>query len=411
MSQNDMVIANANGATVRADINSALQALASSNGGATAPSTTYANQFWFDTVNDQLKIRDEANANWVVIASLVGTTWVPFSNGSALGTLANLNAASIGTALALGTNIGLAQALTAVSSGTPNFASSGNTVSLSGTATANTLGTVQAGFIGVIHYGIAVTVTHNATSRILPGAASINFAIGDVETVLSLGSGNWRTIAVTRASGLPLPGVQVLTKTASYTVTDSDNGAVIEFSGLAADATLNLPAASGRSGFKLYVTNRDTGFFGVVIDPNASETIDTFTTRKGYVGTRVEIICDGTGWKTIQGRYRYISGTFTPTAAATTGALGHGLGVIPNVIQVQMVCLTADAGYAVNDNFHYTATGDGAAGAQTGLSIIKDATNLTVRVASGGILIPNKTSGSGVGITAANWAMRFIAEE
>lgn len=201
MSQNDFSLANANGATFRADVNSAFQAIASNNGGSSAPSTTYANQWWFDTANDILKIRDEANANWVNVASLVGTTWIPYSNGSVLGTLANLNAASVSTSIAMAAGKSIAGALTSVTSGTPDFATMGNAVTLSSTATANTLGTTQAGFIGVIHYAIAITVTHNGTSRILPTAANITTTVGDVEIVLSLGSGNYRTIAFMRADG------------------------------------------------------------------------------------------------------------------------------------------------------------------------------------------------------------------
>jgi hypothetical protein len=200
MSQNDMSLANANGATFRADVNSALQALASNNGGSSAPSTTYANQWWFDTGSDILKIRDEANANWVNVASLVGTTWIPYSNGSVLGTLANIDYSSIGQNLTMNAKH-VAFASSSISSGTPNFATAGNVVSVTSTATANTLGTVQAGFIGVLHYAVAITLTHNATSRILPTAANITTASGDVEIVLSLGSGNWRTIAYMRADG------------------------------------------------------------------------------------------------------------------------------------------------------------------------------------------------------------------
>lgn len=201
MSQNDFNLANANGATFRADVNSAFQAIASNNGGSSAPGTTYANMWWFDTTNDILKIRDEANANWVNVASLVGTTWIPYSNGSVLGTLANLNASSVSTSIAMAANKSIAGALTSVTSGTPDFATMGNSVTLSSTATANTLGTTQAGFIGIIHYGIAITITHNGTSRILPTAANIVTAAGDVELVLSLGSGNYRTIAFMRADG------------------------------------------------------------------------------------------------------------------------------------------------------------------------------------------------------------------
>lgn len=70
MSQNDMSIANADGATFRGDLNAALQALASSSGGTTAPSTTYPFQPWADTSTGLLKIRDAANTSWITIGTL-----------------------------------------------------------------------------------------------------------------------------------------------------------------------------------------------------------------------------------------------------------------------------------------------------------------------------------------------------
>jgi hypothetical protein len=65
MSQNDLVIANQSFPATRADINSALQALGSLNSGATEPATTYANMFWYDTANNILKLRAEANDAWI----------------------------------------------------------------------------------------------------------------------------------------------------------------------------------------------------------------------------------------------------------------------------------------------------------------------------------------------------------
>ena len=57
MATHDYVIANADGATVRADINSALAAIVSNNSNASSPSTTYAYQWWFDTSTNILKLR------------------------------------------------------------------------------------------------------------------------------------------------------------------------------------------------------------------------------------------------------------------------------------------------------------------------------------------------------------------
>ena len=72
MSQTDGIIANASGASVRADLNNALQALLSNSSGATAPATTYAYQFWADTTAGQLKQRNSADDAWIVVAELDG---------------------------------------------------------------------------------------------------------------------------------------------------------------------------------------------------------------------------------------------------------------------------------------------------------------------------------------------------
>lgn len=64
MSQHDYVIANAPGATVRADINAVLQAIATLNAGATAPATTFPNMLWYDTANGILWKRTNADDAW-----------------------------------------------------------------------------------------------------------------------------------------------------------------------------------------------------------------------------------------------------------------------------------------------------------------------------------------------------------
>ena len=70
MSQHDFNIANQTSAASRTDINSALTALATLSSGATAPSTTYANMLWYDTTNNVLKIRNEADSNWINVGYL-----------------------------------------------------------------------------------------------------------------------------------------------------------------------------------------------------------------------------------------------------------------------------------------------------------------------------------------------------
>lgn len=70
MSQHDYNISNQSGVALRADINEALLAIASSNSGPTEPSTRFAYQLWADTTAGLLKIRNAANNAWVTVGTL-----------------------------------------------------------------------------------------------------------------------------------------------------------------------------------------------------------------------------------------------------------------------------------------------------------------------------------------------------
>ena len=70
MSQHDLDIANQTASLARADINDALKALGSTSSGPDAPSTTYANMLWYDTGSNTLKMRTEADDQWISIGYL-----------------------------------------------------------------------------------------------------------------------------------------------------------------------------------------------------------------------------------------------------------------------------------------------------------------------------------------------------
>jgi hypothetical protein len=74
MSQHDFNIANQSFPATRVDLNNALQALATNSSGATAPATTYASQWWYDTDTDTLKIRNETDSAWLEFAAIDQTT-------------------------------------------------------------------------------------------------------------------------------------------------------------------------------------------------------------------------------------------------------------------------------------------------------------------------------------------------
>ncbi len=120
MAQHDYVIANDTAANVRADTNTALQAIASNNSGASAPSTTYANQWWYDTSTDTLKIRSEANDAWISVAVLDQTNdqFLPIIAGTSITGMASQAVAEAGTDNAtLMTPLRVAQAIDAQAAG------------------------------------------------------------------------------------------------------------------------------------------------------------------------------------------------------------------------------------------------------------------------------------------------------
>ena len=77
MSQHDMNIANQGFPAFRSDLNNALVALASTNNGTSAPSTSFAYQMWVDTTTASgniLYIRNSANDGNIEIARINQST-------------------------------------------------------------------------------------------------------------------------------------------------------------------------------------------------------------------------------------------------------------------------------------------------------------------------------------------------
>ncbi len=72
MATHDMNLANATGAAFRSDLNNALAAIASNNSNATDPATTFAYQWYVDTGDNTLKIRNAANDGYVNVSTVGG---------------------------------------------------------------------------------------------------------------------------------------------------------------------------------------------------------------------------------------------------------------------------------------------------------------------------------------------------
>lgn len=83
-------------------------------------------------------------------------------------------------------------------------AAASNSVDISGTTTITGLGTISSGVMRVVRFTGALTLTHNATSLILPAGANISVAAGDCAVFRSLGSGNWVCALYMPATGKPV---------------------------------------------------------------------------------------------------------------------------------------------------------------------------------------------------------------
>jgi hypothetical protein len=103
-------------------------------------------------------------------------------------------------------------------------AAASNSILITGTTTINSFGTAAAGVLRMVEFQSSLTLTYNATSLQLPGAANIITQPGDVLFAYSRGGGNWKIISYSLASGAAISSagisrVQVFPTPGSYNFT------------------------------------------------------------------------------------------------------------------------------------------------------------------------------------------------
>jgi len=93
----------------------------------------------------------------------------------------------------------------------------GNFVHITGTTTITAFDTVAAGITRTVRFAGALTLTHNATSLILPSGANITTAANDTAEFISEGSGNWRCTLYQKADGRSIIPSSFKTSTVALT--------------------------------------------------------------------------------------------------------------------------------------------------------------------------------------------------
>lgn len=183
----------------------------------TQPATAIAGDFWIDTASGNA-LKQYVGGAWVAVLAYASTTEV----------LTGTEAAKVATPDAIaalwesGSNIASASTVTMGEGG--YFQITGTT-----TITALAFTTDKAGRTARLRFAGALTLTHNATTLILPGGANITTAAGDIATFISEGSGNFRCVNYQKADGQPLVSVGSMTLLGTITTT---SGSTQSLSGL-----------------------------------------------------------------------------------------------------------------------------------------------------------------------------------
>ena len=174
MSQHDFNIANQTFPSFRADLNDALQAAATISAGASAPTTPYAYQLWYDTANEKYMIRNAANSAWL---NFVGID----TNG---------NVDVTGTVTATGattTNNGLILQSSSVTKSALNIAATTNQ-GINGTAAGDQYNWTTGGkMLWSTNNGTNAHLVLDSSGNLLVATTSTGPAVSNTETGVALG--------------------------------------------------------------------------------------------------------------------------------------------------------------------------------------------------------------------------------
>ncbi|MER8741554.1 pyocin knob domain-containing protein [Mesorhizobium sp. M1004] len=320
-----------------------------------------------------------------------------------------------GASTAVGGNDALHTTSSVASAATTDLAAAtGVSVTVSGAAVITALGVLPSGVLRFLTFSGAATLTHNAATLILPGAANIVAAAGDTAVAQSLGGGSWRVRSYMRASGQPIAVISdanlptrlgVVAKTIADWNTALDNGWYM------GSGAANAPAANTGWNIGTVEAHGAAGY--------RTQTVYDFTTAAAANTTIWRRHQNGGvwgAWYKIQwsqaeqdARYLQIAGAKFQTAyesAQQTYTLGglltlaHGLGVKPKLYGMFAQCSTADNGWAIGDEIPlFMSNGAG----NKGHGIWPDATNINVRIGNTVFDYISKAGGSGFVATASSW--------
>lgn len=168
---------------------------------AAAPSPTYKLMYWYDTTTGKLKRRDSTNASWLDLGGIDSLLNAASVTDQLTGTDATKSSTpdSVAALWQRGTDIASAATLSLPASG-------GGVYNITGTTNISAISSAQGGRTLWLRFAGALTLTHNGTSFILPGAANITTVAGDMacfinEAAQDASGSNWRCFCYQRGDG------------------------------------------------------------------------------------------------------------------------------------------------------------------------------------------------------------------
>jgi len=198
----------------------------------------------------------------------------------------------------------------------------------------------------------------------------------------------------------------------TYTLAQNDLNTTVKLTN-GAGCTVTLPsAAAAGAGWRVRLWNASGA--DVTVQRAGTDVIDgggiAVKIQNTTGGNFMDWWTDGVGWYTSRRLFVSAPQTITSGGALT---LAHGLGATPIHGYVRLRCLTAEAGYSINDEtFYNVSKADQSATGNHDHSIVCDGTNINVRFGSAASVygVANKTSGAQSLLTNANWNVIFQVE-
>lgn len=224
-------------------------------------------------------------------------------------------------------------------------------LTVTGTTTITGLGTVSAGIRKWLTFNNTLTLTHNGSSLILPGAANITTAAGDVALVESQGSGNWRCLTYQRASGgllgsfdiadgtVSVPGLKFASDTDTGFYRVGANSLGVSAGGVNictlshAGFSLNPTVSTGNATATLNVNSDDVSTGTTTLNISATRTAGTGSSAVNIVGGVDKVTSPSlqlVGSYAPGGNATLSGGSMPPFTAGTGGTVAIAAGSCPS---------------------------------------------------------------------------------